>query len=185
VASGAALAMCKGRSPVMANIIRRNDRGERELGQRTRQNYVDPWGVLGELMRWDPFGEFDRSSTQAGPFVPPVDVRETPDAFAFKVDLPGVKEEDVELSLTGNRLTISGQRTEEKRDERDRYHSYECSYGSFSRSFALPEGTDIDNVRADMKNGVLQITVPKRPEVQPRRIALGQQGAGKSGQPKS
>jgi HSP20 family protein len=99
-----------------------------------------------------------------------------------------VKEEEVDVSLTGNRLTISGQREEEKREDSDRYHAYECSYGSFTRSFSLPEGTDPDNVKAEMKDGVLNVTVPKRPEVQPRRIPLGgqqQAQASKGGQPKS
>ena len=89
-----------------------------------------------------------------------MDVRETPDGFNCRVDLPGVKEEEVDISLTGNRLTISGQRQEETRDERDRYHSYECSYGSFSRSFMLPEGVDTDNVKAEMKDGVLNVSIP-------------------------
>jgi HSP20 family protein len=165
----------------MANIIRRNDRESREVSPRNRQyepwnrSYVDPFRMMGELLRWDPFSELDRfSGAQAGGFMPSVDVRETGDAFQFKVDLPGVKDQDVDISVTGNRLTISGHREEEKRDERDRYHSYECSYGSFSRAFTLPDGTDPDNVRAEMNGGVLNVTVPKRPEVQPRRIPVGQ-----------
>jgi HSP20 family protein len=137
---------------------------------------------MGELMRWDPFAEIDRyGGLQPGGFMPAVDVRETADSYKFRVDLPGVKEADVEVSLTGNRLTISGQREEEKREDSDRYHSYECSYGSFTRSFSLPEGTDPDNVKAEMKDGVLDVTVPKRPEAQPRRIPLSQAAKTPSG----
>jgi HSP20 family protein len=181
----------------MANIIRRNERESRDVALRgrgqaepwNRGSYFDPFRIMGELMRWDPFAEIDRfGGLQAGGFVPAVDVREAADGYKFRVDLPGVKEEDVDVSLTGNRLTISGQREEEKREDSDRYHSYECSYGSFSRSFSLPEGTDPDNVKAEMKDGVLNVTVPKRPEVQPRRIPLGgqqQAQASKGGQPKS
>jgi HSP20 family protein len=174
----------------MANIIRRNDRESRDVAPRGRGQYdpwnrsaqLDPFRILGELMRWDPFADIDRyGGIQAGGFVPAVEVRETADGYNFRVDLPGVKEDDVDISLTGNRLTISGQREEEKRNDSDRYHSYECSYGSFSRAFSLPEGADPDSVRAEMKNGVLTVSVPKRPEVQPRRIPLGQQS--QQGQP--
>jgi HSP20 family protein len=178
----------------MANIVRRNERESRDIT--SRRGYIDPvqrldpFRMMGELLRWDPFADFERLGQASGGagFLPAVDVRETADAFVFRADLPGVKEDDVEISLTGNRLTISGQRQEEIRDEGSRYHSYERSYGSFSRSFTLPDGADADNVRADMKDGVLDITVPKRPEVKPRRISLGpKQGGdgGGAGQPSS
>jgi HSP20 family protein len=172
----------------MANITRRNERESGDVASQDRGPaepwkrgaFFDPFGVMGELMRWGPFGNMDRLGGLAfGGFVPAVEVRETPDGHSFRVDLPGVKEDEVDISLTGNRLTISGQREEEKRDENERYHSYEVSYGSFSRSFSLPRGADPDNVRAEMKDGVLTVTVPKRPEAQPRRIPLGQ--AGKTG----
>jgi len=85
---------------------------------------------------------------------------------------PGVREEDLDISLTGNRLTVSGKREEEHREEDDRYYAYERSYGSFSRSFTLPEGGDVDHARADLSNGVLTVTLPKRPEVQPKKIEV-------------
>jgi HSP20 family protein len=169
----------------MANIIRRNEREGGNLTPARGRGYydapvrasLDPFRMLGDLLRWDPFGDFDRGAgLQAGAFAPSVDVRETPQSFVFKVDLPGVKEENVDITVTGNRLTISGQREEEKRDDNDRYHVYESSYGSFARTFTLPEGVDPDAVRADMKNGVLEVSVPKRPEVQPRKISVGQAG---------
>jgi HSP20 family protein len=170
----------------MANIIRRNEREGREVQTRGRGPFealragsLDPFRVMGELLRWDPFSDLERwGGLQPGAFVPAVDVRETSDAFVFRADLPGVKEDDVDISLTGNRLVLSGRREEETREEDDRSHSYEISYGSFTRAFTLPEGTDPDKVRAEMKDGVLHITVPKRPEIQPRRIALG----GKAGE---
>jgi HSP20 family protein len=182
----------------MANILRRNEREQREVAPRGRSysdpyyrpSYLDPFRMMGELMRWDPFSEFETygGGLRGGGWLPAVDVRETPDAWVFNVDLPGVKDEDVEISLTGNRLTISGQREEERRDERDKVHSYERAYGSFTRSFTLPDGTDPDNVQADMKGGVLTVSVPKRPEVKPRRISLAPRQAGDGGkkdQPKS
>ena len=78
----------------------------------------------------------------------------------------------MQIALTGNRLTISGQREQEQKSEGEQYYASEISYGSFTRSFTLPDGTDPDNVRADMKAGVLSVTVPKKPEVQPRKIEI-------------
>jgi HSP20 family protein len=107
-----------------------------------------------------------------------VEVKETKDSYIFKADLPGIKEDGLDISLTGNRLTISGQRREEKKDEGDRHYVYERSFGSFSRSFTLPEGIDADHVQAELKDGVLNVVVPKKPEVQPKRILV--KGPGES-----
>jgi len=109
-------------------------------------------------------------------FVPSVEVRETPESYLVKADLPGVKMEDVKVTLAANVLRIEGHRNEEKREEKDRFHVTERSYGVFARAFALPEGTDADAVVADMKDGVLTVTIPKRPEEKPRHIPIG--GAG-------
>ncbi|TAK32843.1 MAG: Hsp20 family protein, partial [Myxococcaceae bacterium] len=81
-------------------------------------------------------------------------------------------EKDLEISMTGNRLTVSGHREAEKRDESDRYYLYERSYGSFMRSFTLPDGVDTNKITAELKNGVLQMLVPRRPEAQPQKIAV-------------
>ncbi|TAK18088.1 MAG: Hsp20 family protein, partial [Myxococcaceae bacterium] len=85
-------------------------------------------------------------------------------------------EKDLEISMTGNRLTVSGHREAEKRDESDRYYLYERSYGSFSRSFTLPDGVDNTKVAADLKDGVLTMLVPRRPETQPRKINVRSNG---------
>jgi HSP20 family protein len=90
----------------------------------------------------------------------------------FKADLPGVKESDLEISLTGNQLRISGHRGEERVEESDRSHVTERTYGGFLRSFTLPEGCDPDHAHADLKDGVLTLTMPKKPEVQPRKITI-------------
>jgi HSP20 family protein len=173
----------------MANITRSNEqqRGQqgrslrpqgRETGILRQPGFIDPWRMLSDMLRWDPFADIDRGlgGQQLAGFSPPVNLRESPQSYVFSVDLPGVKEENVDVNVTANRLTISGQREDEKTEEGDRYHAYESTYGSFMRSFSLPEGTDPDQVRAEMKNGVLEVTVPKRPEVQPRKIELGQKG---------
>lgn len=67
---------------------------------------------------------------------------------------------------------ITGEREAEERNENDRYYAYERSYGSFSRSFTLPDGADVEHAEADMKQGVLMISIPKKPEHQPRKISL-------------
>ncbi len=129
---------------------------------------------------WDPFEMMQEFfGGEALPrFTPSFEVKETKDAYVFKADVPGVKEEDVDISLTGNRLTISGKREAEKKDEGERYFTWERTFGAFSRSFTLPQGIDGENVQAELKDGVLSVVIGKRPEVQPRRIQV--KGSGGS-----
>lgn len=148
--------------------------------QRTRE--WDPFQRMQELMNWDPFEVMNQWLTGAGregalTFVPSFEVKETKDAFIFKADLPGVEEKDLEITLTGDRITVSGKRESEKREEGERFYAYERSFGSFSRAFTLPEGVNPDTVSAELKNGVLTLKLAKRPEVQPKRITVGT-GAG-------
>jgi HSP20 family protein len=103
---------------------------------------------------------------------PRFDVRETASGFVFRADLPGVKQDQVDITLTGNELRISGRRQEIRAEDGDRSVLSEVEYGSFSRVFVLPDGVDGENVQADLKDGVLTVTVPKRPEVQPRQIKI-------------
>jgi HSP20 family protein len=158
----------------MANIIRRREREPGELG---RPAFLDPFQGWGPLQRmrdflgWDPFESF-LPAAAAPASIPDIEVKETKDALVFTVDLPGVKPDEVDINVTGNRLTLSGKREEEERDESDRFFAYERSYGSFSRSFTLPPGADPDSVKAEFDNGVLSIKVAKRPEVQPKRIQV-------------
>lgn len=154
-------------------LIRRNE-NERSLTRAQPQGW-DPFEMMRQMMSWDPFAELSRSFTGGAGFSnfnPSFELKETKDAFVFKADLPGVKEDDLEVSLTGNRLTVSGKRDEEVRQEDDRYFAYERSFGAFSRSFTLPSGADADHVDADLKSGVLTLVVPKKPEAQPKRIQL-------------
>jgi HSP20 family protein len=150
-------------------------RGNGSNAQRTRE--WDPFQQMQELMRWDPFEQVASHPWFAGrqgpaPFVPAFEVKETRDAYVFKADLPGVDEKDIEITLTGDRLSVSGKREGEKREDGERFYAYERSFGAFSRAFTLPEGVNGDNVQAQLKNGVLTLTLPKRPEVQPRRIQV-------------
>jgi HSP20 family protein len=153
------------------NIVRRQ---EQKAAPATVSEW-DPFRMMREMMRWDPFreiGPFVSNDASKGLFMPDVDVKETENAYVFKADLPGMKEKDVEVSFTGNRLTLSGKRDEEKREERENYFACERSYGSFTRSFTLPAGTDTAGASADLKEGVLTITVPKKPEVKPQKIPV-------------
>lgn len=154
----------------MAIIRRDNPENERSL-TRPRE-WWDPFELMRDMLSWDPFQEMRRMAPREAAFVPSFDVKETKDAYSFKADLPGVKEEDLELSVTGNRLTVSGKREEEQRKEEEQYFAYERRYGSFSRSFTLPEGVDLDAVHADLRNGELTVQVPKKTTHQPRRISL-------------
>ena len=160
----------------MANIIRRGE----------RSTEWEPMRRMRELFGWDPFAEM---LPYGGPvemqFEPRFEVKETKDAYVFKADLPGVTEDDIDISLTGNRLVVSGKRECEERREDERFYAYECSYGSFTRAFTLPEGIDADRVNADMKNGILTLTIPKRPEAQPKKISLKPGGGGEKAKVKA
>ena len=105
-------------------------------------------------------------------FNPAFEVKETAEAFIFKADLPGLKESEVDIKVTGDRLTISGTRIAEKRNDRDTYFAYERSFGSFTRSFTLPQWVNTDLTRAEMDAGVLTITLPKLAEAQPKSIPV-------------
>ena len=136
---------------------------------------LDPWRTMRSLLGWDPFREmapFPAFIEPATAFTAAFDVKETKDAYLFKADLPGVKDKDLEVTMTGNRLNVSGKREDEKEEKTDRYYTYERNYGSFTRSFTLPDGADVDKLRASLDQGVLTITIPKRPEVQPKKIAV-------------
>jgi len=126
------------------------------------------------LMHWrDPFEAMGRwmSREEAG-FNPQFELKEQSDAFVLSADLPGIDEDDLELELTADRITVSGSREEQHREEHDRYFTYERNYGSFSRSFTLPSDVNPDAVEASLADGVLTVRLPKRAEAKPRKIDL-------------
>jgi HSP20 family protein len=94
-------------------------------------------------------------------FVPAVNTREDKDAYHIELDLPGVKKEDVEISVDKNILTIKGKREVKKEEEKNDYYRVESAYGTFARSFTLPEKVDVENIKAANENGVVEITIPK------------------------
>lgn len=133
----------------------------------------DPFRTMRDLIRWDPFAALSAFPSQpVATFAPDFEVKETQESFVFTADLPGVAEKDVQVQLSENRLSVSGKRESEKTEQNDTYYATERSYGSFTRSFVLPEGVDGDKAHAQLKNGVLSIAIPKRPEALPRKIAV-------------
>ena len=94
-------------------------------------------------------------------FIPAVNTREDKDAYHIELDLPGVKKDDVEISVDKNILTIKGKREVKKEEEKNDYYRIESAYGTFSRSFTLPEKVDVDNINAKSEDGVVEITIPK------------------------
>ena len=93
-------------------------------------------------------------------------------AFVLKADVPGVAESDIDIAVHNNILTISGTRNAEERKEGDSFALYERQYGSFSRSFSLPDTADGERVEAKLESGVLTLTIWKKAEAKPRKIAL-------------
>jgi HSP20 family protein len=152
----------------MADIVRSNPDFMTPLRAR------DPFQLMRDMLSWDPFQQLERGFAldRGESFLPAFDLKETKDSFILRADLPGVKEDDIDLSLTGNRLTVSGKREAETEDESDQHYIYERSYGSFTRTFTLPEDCDVDHVSAELKDGVLSVQIPKKPEAQPRKISL-------------
>jgi HSP20 family protein len=168
----------------MANIIRRREDANLPSVPSLAAEW-DPFRVMDQFLRWDPFqgGLFPAAGQmRQQAFVPQFDVRETPDSYIFQADLPGIQEKDLDISLTGNRLTISGKRDVENKQQNENYHLYERSYGSFSRSFTLPDTADVNRANAELKDGVLTVLLPKRAEAQPRKITVGS-GAKATGTP--
>jgi len=132
---------------------------------------LEPFRLMRDFLRWDPLRDYDLGAPTAA-FMPSFDVKESPDAYQLKADLPGILEADLEISLESNRLTVAGKREAEAIKDGERWHLAERSNGSFSRTFTLPEDVDAEKVVAELRNGVLTLMVPKRPEVRPKKISV-------------
>ena len=105
---------------------------------------------------------------------PAVDIRETPKELRLDIELPGMQEEDIEIEVENGTLTIRGEKSAERKEgEEGRFHLVERTYGSFQRSFQLPQGVDEKQIQADFDKGVLHISIPKAALPQPRRIQIG------------
>ena len=143
-----------------------------------------------ELMPMDPFRElrtireeldrvfdsfFGRSSLPAERellWVPAMDVEERDDAFVVRLELPGLKKDEVKISITDNVLTVSGERKEEHTEEERTFHRREIFYGRFHRSVTLPSEVEGDRAKAVYHDGILEITIPKSERVRPKTIEI-------------
>jgi HSP20 family protein len=141
----------------------------------------DPWKDFGTLqdrinrmfedtvrtISQTPSEEFDR-----GTWAPSVDIYETNDSFVVSADLPGLSKEDIQIDLKDNTLTLKGEKKFEEKVSRDNYIRVERAYGSFVRSFALPQNIDPDKIKAKYKEGVLELNIPKKEEAKPKQIKV-------------
>jgi HSP20 family protein len=140
-----------------------------------------------KLTKWDPFREmedvFDRYSKAlsfprrgsqevmtTGDWAPRVDIAETDKEFSIKAEIPEVKKEDVKVTVDNGILTISGERKQEKEEKDKKFHRVERFYGSFMRSFTLPDSADDSKIEALFKDGMLKLTIPKTEETKPKVI---------------
>ena len=111
-------------------------------------------------------------------WAPAIDVVEEEDKFSVKVELPGVKEEDVNVSIAGDTLTIEGEKKAESEVKKKGYYYSEASYGSFSRSITIPSTIDTGKIEANYDKGILEISLPKAPEVKPKKITVATKKKG-------
>jgi HSP20 family protein len=133
----------------------------------------EPWSLLNQLQR-ELQGSQDENSSEGSiataEWTPAVDIKEETDKFVIIADIPGVKPEDIEVSMEAGVLTIRGQKESETKTEKEGYKRVERSFGSFYRRFSLPDSADGDAINAKSKHGVLEIVIPKREAVKPKRI---------------
>ena len=143
------------------------------------------------LTRWEPFREFatlqDRinrvfrdsysgtgqdDSLTTSSFAPAVDVYEDEHKVSLKIEVPGIDEKDIDVRVENNTLTVHGERKIEKEEKEENYRRVERQYGSFTRTFTLPQTVDTENVSANYDKGVLKITLPKKAEAKPKQIKV-------------
>jgi len=118
------------------------------------------------------FGEMPLARTFAEEWLPTVDISEGKDNFVIKVELPGVDEKDVSVSISENILTIKGEKNKEEEEKGEHYYSCERCYGAFQRSFQLPTNVQGDKVEAAFDKGVLKMTIPKAEEAKKKEIQI-------------
>ena len=133
----------------------------------------EPWSLLSQLQK-----ELERSQESQGgegsvstaEWAPAVDIKEETDKFIVHADIPGVKPEDIEVNMEAGVLTIKGDKQTEAKTEKEGYKRIERTHGSFYRRFSLPDSANSEAISAKSKHGVLEITIPKRVAVKPKRI---------------
>ena len=118
------------------------------------------------------YGGGREESLTSGAFVPPVDIYEDQHGIQLKLEVPGIDEKDLDIKVENNVLTVSGERKFEKEQKEENFHRIERRYGSFTRSFTLPNTVNTENITADYNNGVLTIHLAKREEAKPKQIKV-------------
>lgn len=153
----------------MANLTRWNPRSLTERrGTTAPRTFEEMWESL-----WrDAWSMFDQDNMGARTIAPAMDVVENENNVTIRLDLPGIEPDQVNVEVEGDMLTISGETGDTIEQEGERYHYRERSYGSFKRSLRLPDYVNADACEASFKNGVLNLTLPKREESRPKRIAV-------------
>lgn len=135
--------------------------------------FRDRFGRMIDQAFGDLVNTFERGEdVRTREWVPAVDISENNDALALYVELPGLKKENVDITLENNVLTVRGERKFEKDTQKENYHRIERAYGTFSRSFALPSNVRATDVKAEFLDGILHIELPKEEEAKPRKIAI-------------
>jgi HSP20 family protein len=143
--------------------------------------YQQPWAPQGgfqdELKQvfekfFGDVGESDQSNVVTSQWMPRVDIKEEDQRFVIFADIPGVDPNDIEINMDKGILSIRGERKSESRESNQRFSRIERSHGVFYRRFALPDSANPDGISASGANGVLEISIPKRPETTPRRITV-------------
>ena len=132
----------------------------------------EPWALVSRIQRHLDRALGDVADSASVSWIPHVDVREEADRFVVTADVPGVEGKDLEVTADKGVLTIKGQRHSDKKTSKDGFESVERASGTFLRRFTLPETVDVDGIKASHVNGVLEVTLPKRPQEQPRRITV-------------
>ena len=133
----------------------------------------EPWSLLNQLQQqlessYDDHGS--EGSISTAEWAPAVDIKEEDNQFVLLADIPGVKPEDIEVHMDAGVLTVKGEKESVTKTEKDGYKRVERSSGSFYRRFNLPDSADGDAINAKCKHGVLEITIPKREAVKPKKI---------------
>jgi HSP20 family protein len=136
----------------------------------------EPWSLLNQLQK-----ELERAyegtaggegSIATAEWAPAVDIKEESDRYVLLADLPGVKPEDIDLSMEEGVLTIKGEKKTEAKAQRENYKRVERTYGSFYRRFSLPDTANAEGISARSRHGVLEIVIPKREAIQPKKITV-------------
>jgi len=139
---------------------------------------ITPWRPFGELEEWerrfdDLFGRPSwRLPVEGRGWMPAVDVFEKEDRFVVKAELPGMKEEDIDVSVVGDTLSIKGEKKTETEIKEEDYYRCERSYGSFYRSIPIPSNVDANKIEASFEDGILEVALPKSAKVKPKKIAV-------------